>query len=775
MTYLDTPDIDYDIVAEPQQRLAVNKDLNMARQIAENTGANLFLTGKAGTGKTTFLHNLRKTSGKRIVVLAPTGVAAINANGSTIHSFFQLSFSPFIPGVGFAEDKNKYLRFAESKKKIIRSLDLLVIDEISMVRGDTLDAIDQVLRRYRDPMKPFGGVQLLLIGDLRQLSPVVKDHEWNLLSKYYNSPYFFESHALKQAGMITLELTTVYRQNDLDFVEILNAVRDNRADDEILQRLNQRYLPGFNPTDEEGYIRLTTHNRFADDYNYGRLHLLPGSSAHYQAKITGTFPESSFPADLNLQLKVGAQVMFIKNDVGEFRRFYNGMIARVESLDSESVIVRPLDGSEPITVTPMEWENTHYTIESDGSVSQNIDGVFAQLPLRLAWAITIHKSQGLTFDKAIIDASRSFAPGQAYVALSRCRTLEGMALTSPLCRSAIITDNLVSGFIDEQNRRRPDEAQIRQLAMSYFSQILSEVFDFSQLKRDFAELTRCVTEFLDPIEPGYYQKYKEMEKNLINNVVNVGEKFDRMYAHCSYNPEDIDRHLLDKIKSGCGYFIKYLLEIGNLVNHTPLVLDNKQYTKRLTTAAQHVMDDIRLKSGILGGLQEEDFTPAVYLNLKARTLVRLDAAPRPAGAVKAKEKSRKNNTYGYTSYDPASKSSKPKREKAEKEKKPKKPKGYSKIESLKLFESGKTLAAIAETRGLALSTICGHLADCVAEGRLERERLVSDSDLEKVKEIMRRGESQQREPKDVRGEAAIATSKIAVSVYMALERANAID
>lgn len=407
-----------------------NNDIELARKIIEQTGASLFLTGKAGTGKTTFLRNLRTSSRKRMVVCAPTGIAAINAGGVTLHSFFQLDFGVYIPGMK-REGKGR-VAFSKEKIRIIRGLDLLVIDEVSMVRSDLLDAVDSVLRRYRDRTLPFGGVQLLLIGDLQQLPPVVVEHERQLLEANYRSPYFFDSHALQQLDYVTIELSKVYRQSDSNFLDLLNAVRDNRADSEVLRRLNERYVPGFNPDDSEGYVRLTTHNHLANMVNDRRLAALQGEAHEFEAKVSGNFPASSYPADLKLTLKEGAQVMFIKNDTGMDRRYYNGMMGKVTTIDDEGLVVTPDDGSDPINVEPVEWENTKFVVnEETNEINEKTDGVFCQIPLKLAWSITIHKSQGLTFDRAIIDASASFSHGQTYVALSRCRTLEGMVLERP--------------------------------------------------------------------------------------------------------------------------------------------------------------------------------------------------------------------------------------------------------------------------------------------------------------------------------------------------------
>ena len=454
-----------------------NPELELAWTIIETTGANLFLTGKAGTGKTTFLKNLRKHTSKRMVVLAPTGIAAINAEGVTIHSFFQLPLSPYIPGTTFNHGENKYQKFNKVKRDILRTLDLLVIDEISMVRADLLDAVDSVMRSYRDYGKPFGGVQLLLIGDLQQLSPVIKDNEWELLKSVYDTPYFFSSKALAQASYHTVELKTVYRQQDVSFISLLNKIREKKADETTLAELNKRYIPGFTPSKDSNYIRLTTHNYQAQSVNDHELAQLQSEEHTYTAEVEGVFPETSYPADKQLVLKQGAQVMFIKNDPE--KRFFNGMIGEVVSLDSNSIVVKSKESGEAFSLEKAEWANCKYTIDNETKeIKETVEGVFRQYPLRLAWAITIHKSQGLTFDHAIIDISHSFAHGQAYVALSRCRTLEGIILSAPLQREAIIADSVVDTFVGNIDKYTPSEATVSMLQQKYMIQVLDELFDF---------------------------------------------------------------------------------------------------------------------------------------------------------------------------------------------------------------------------------------------------------------------------------------------------------
>ena len=383
-----------------------NNALNTAWEFVEKTGKSVFLTGKAGTGKTTFLRKVVEESRKRVVVVAPTGIAAINAGGVTIHSFFQLPLHPFIPG---AKIESKFA-FSKEKRSIIKTMDLLIIDEISMVRSDLLEAVDSVLRRFRNRFKPFGGVQLLMIGDLQQLTPVITDEEFQLLAPYYSSPYFFGSRALSQIDYVTIELKEVYRQQDEAFISILNSVRCGRPSPDVIRALNQRYDPNFIPSSDEGYIRLTTHNNIANSYNEQQLDMIDEPIHCFDAVIDGNFPEYSYPTEARLELKVGAQVMFVKNDPSAERRYFNGKIGVVTDFYEEYILVQCPGDDEKIAVEPLEWENCRYVInEQTQEMETEVVGIFKQYPLRLAWAITIHKSQGLTFDKAIIDAASSFA------------------------------------------------------------------------------------------------------------------------------------------------------------------------------------------------------------------------------------------------------------------------------------------------------------------------------------------------------------------------------
>lgn len=421
-----------------------NPELELANTLIGQTSTNIFLTGKAGTGKTTFLRSLMKESPKRMIVLAPTGIAAINAGGMTIHSFFQLPFAPYIPGTAFGGDAKYRFRFGREKLHIMQSIDLLVIDEISMVRADLLDAIDDVLRRFRKNEKPFGGVQLLLIGDIQQLPPVTKNDEWKMLSEYYDSPYFFSSKALSQTTFCTIELKKVYRQSDTRFLELLNAIRENRCTEKDIAMLNSRFIPENKTTNDKGYIRLTTHNQQAQQINNKKINDLPTPSYTFKAKIEGNFPEYSYPTEPELKLKEGAQVMFVKNDISGEHRYANGTIGRITRLSNQHIEVTVDETGVVIDLQEAEWANTRYKLDEETKeIIEETEGTFTQYPLKLAWAITVHKSQGLTFDKAIIDVSSAFTHGQTYVALSRCRTLEGMILSAPITSEAVISDKII--------------------------------------------------------------------------------------------------------------------------------------------------------------------------------------------------------------------------------------------------------------------------------------------------------------------------------------------
>lgn len=598
-----------------------NRELELARQFIEQTDTNVFLTGKAGTGKTTFLKQLRKDSPKRMVVVAPTGVAAINAGGVTIHSFFQLPLSPYVPGMQFSESGRKQYSFSKEKKNILRSLDLLVIDEISMVRADLLDAIDSVLRRYKDHTRPFGGVQLLMIGDLQQLSPVVKESEVHLLKPHYETFYFFGSHALKQSRYVTIELKTIYRQTDEQFVRILNAIRERRTDNQLLSRLNERYIPGFKAEDADGYIRLTTHNHTAQQYNDQRLAALPTPAFTFKAEVKGNFNEALYPADALLTLKKGAQVMFIRNDESGQGRYYNGKIGHVQTVTASNIVVRCDDGAA-FNVEPSEWANSRYTLdEATKEIREEVEGTFRQYPLRLAWAITIHKSQGLTFEKAVIDAAASFAHGQVYVALSRCKTLEGLVLASPVTASAIISDDAVADFMHIGATLTHEATQrLGQLQYDYFYKLLDELFSFQYLRRDFDQTHRLLDEYFYRLYPALLGQYKEKEKLFREQLADVADKFRQQYTALMQQSADYttNAHLQERIGKAAAYFHQKLDNLMlELLQTTKVETDNQTIRKRMDEAVFNLRESFYLKRELMRHFTTHPFNANDYLQAKA--------------------------------------------------------------------------------------------------------------------------------------------------------------
>lgn len=597
----------------------VNAQAKLARVIIEETNTNLFLTGKAGTGKTTFLHRLRADSPKRMVVLAPTGIAAINAKGVTIHSFFQLSPAPYIAGV--SSEKQHGFSMRASKIELICSLDLLVIDEVSMVRADLLDEIDAVLKRVRRSTLPFGGLQLLLIGDMHQLAPVVTDGEWELLRNHYETPYFFSSKALRESSYVAVELDTVYRQTDEGFLSLLNSVRAGNTSSQVLEALNMRYLPQFSPSMEDGYIQLCTHNWQAQKINQEALSSLRGEEHTYTARIKGKFPDYSFPTDNVLQLKVGAQVMFVKND--SEKKYFNGMLGRVVEMSATRLVVQPKSSESipSIEVKPEEWKNTRFGIDEETKeIKEIVDGTFVQYPLKLAWAITIHKSQGLTFDRVMIDASRSFAHGQTYVALSRCRTLEGIVLTSLIPANAIINDPCIERFNEEMRLHQVDHEQLVALKHRYALQLIEELFCFEKECKYFARMAELMQKYLYTTYPKTIEQFVQSLRNFNLEVMSVAARFrvqyQRLVASSKGNLDD--EALQERMKKGSYYFTQKLQSVVHLVGLTELEIDNAKVRKDMLVARKGLLGQLHIHVELLQIVAQQGFDSERYLKDRAR-------------------------------------------------------------------------------------------------------------------------------------------------------------
>ena len=581
--------------------------VDVALQILRSTDMHLFLTGKAGTGKTTFLLNLEKKLSKRMVVLAPTGIAAINAHGMTIHSFFQLPFTPYIPGYEFKKEQN--YKIGKNKLKLINSIDLLVIDEISMVRADLLDAVDTELRRIRKNERPFGGIQLLMIGDLQQLPPVVNDTTWAILRQYYETPYFFSSKVLTKASFLTVELDKVYRQSDDYFLSILNKIRDGKNDAETLSEINCRYIPNFRPAREEGYIQLMTHNEQVTTINNECLDDLPGEKSHFGAVIKGKFPESSFPTEQNLILKIGAQIMFVKNDVN--KRFFNGMIGMIVDILEDKILVSPKGKhSTVIEVVPEEWTNVKYALDKEThEIVEVLEGTFTQYPVKLAWAITVHKSQGLTFDKVIIDVSSSFSHGQTYVALSRCKTLEGIVLSNPIPASAIISDNVIKKFTEEALQRTLNESKLSDLQKSYHLRILTDVFSFEKERIGLSSLHHFFEVNLYNVYPETVSIYAKLLRKFDLHVILVAHRFHKQceILISKNHSLEISDYLQERINKGSTYFIDYLAEIEEILGCTNVELDNAVLQKRFSAMYNEMKMEVSMHKQLLEHVIQEGF------------------------------------------------------------------------------------------------------------------------------------------------------------------------
>lgn len=585
-----------------------NVALDLAIEYIQNTDKHIFLTGKAGTGKTTFLHHIKRSCPKRFIITAPTGVAAMNAGGVTLHSFFQIPFSPYVPGQTLPN-----LRIQRNKIDIIKSLHLLVIDEISMVRADVLDCIDAVLRRYRTEDKPFGGVQLLMMGDLHQLPPIVNKNEWAILNRYYQSQYFFSSQALSQSGMISIELQTIYRQKDQRFIKILNHIRDNQLSEELLTELNRRYIPDFAPDHLEECITLTTHTRAADQINYDNLHALMGPAHTLKAEVTDHFPDANYPTDRELVLKVDAQVMFVRNDTSSEKRYFNGKIGKVVAIESDLIVVQCPGESTPIQVEPVTWRNISFSLDADKKIIEHELGTFTQYPLRLAWAITIHKSQGLSFDHAIIDAQSAFTHGQVYVALSRCTSLQGLVLSTPIASSAIKIDPVIVDYTRKMRQCVPSEQQLNLDKDKYYRNLVLQCFSFSSIAAPLKKLRRFLAENASNIPVASVESFHKIDSSFAADIMTVAEKFQRQLATLLTQTEHPSQNttLAERIDKARSYFTMKLQQgILEWMNQFDVDLDNKALKSQLEKINASLYRNLQIKLAALNSCARGFSVPA---------------------------------------------------------------------------------------------------------------------------------------------------------------------
>jgi hypothetical protein len=763
-----------------------NPQLELAFEYVRNTGKNIFLTGKAGTGKTTFLHQIKEEGPKRMVVTAPTGVAAINAGGMTLHSFFQLPLGLHLPGT--SREVNNQRRFSRDKIQLLRTLDLLVIDEISMVRADLLDAVDDVLRRYREESRAFGGVQLLMIGDLHQLPPVIKPEEWELLRPHYETPYFFGSLSLQRTDMVAIELKNIFRQSDRRFIDLLDKVRNNQIDTGVLEMLNSRYVPGFHPDLQDAYITLTSHNTSSYDLNAQRLESLAEGLRTFKAKIVGEFPETAYPTEETLEFKKGAQVMFVRNDLSPEKRYFNGKIGKITRFAGDEIFVRCKDEREDIAVAPVEWQNIRYSIDEETKeIKEDVLGTFTQYPLKLAWAITIHKSQGLTFDRVIIDARSAFAHGQVYVALSRCRSFEGIVLSSRINPSSVKTDLVVKAYTEKTARNAPNEAHLRQSKREYQETLVRELFDFRAMNSHLQGLSRLFQEHSSALSAEGLSQFNTLLAKTGAEVLLIAQKFVPQLQTYFSQPElpAENESLRERLRKAGGYFSSKLnSEFLAAVKRINLITDDKAMLKRAGQHLQNLEKEVLIKHACFVACQtgfsvsgyiraktnaELDFRegkdvrstavdvpkdtphPDLYKRLlewrnvmaeeldralhevlptrSLQELVRLLPMDRASlkkipGIGKGKLKRFGADLLGIVGKYCAERSilAKP----------PEASKLNTKQVSFDLYKSGKTVAEIAAARNLAVSTIEGHLAYFIARRELDISEFLSKEQVDEI-------------------------------------------
>jgi hypothetical protein len=732
-----------------------NPDFQLAARFVNQTGRSLFLTGKAGTGKTTFLQYIRDNSFKKLAVVAPTGVAAINAGGTTMHSFFQLPFGPYIPAPRYGwnadrsgiNDPNSLLsgiRFNASKRELLQELELLIIDEISMVRADMLDAMDTILRHFRhQPQQSFGGVQVLYIGDLFQLPPVVSRDEWLLLKEYYNSPFFFDAKVIQEQPPIFLELKKIYRQQEATFIGILNNIRNNIITSDDLEKLHDHYQPDFTPPRDSNYITLTSHNARAEQINQAELGRLRGKLHAFEATVTGEFSDKAFPAEKNLQLKEGAQIMLIKNDKGESRRYFNGKIGTIKAITGDKITI--LFPNEPgeLVLEKETWKNIRYQYDREkDKIEEEELGSFSQYPIRLAWAITIHKSQGLTFDKAVIDAGQSFAPGQVYVALSRLRTIDGLVLQSRIHPSSISTDPRVISYTNSRQTDGEILGYLQEEQQNYIRDSLLKAFDWSRL-----------TEALRDHQEGFDHRQIPGKEDAINLTISwldasirqqdTAHKFARQLDQLLYTAQhDGYRQLQERMQAAAAWFIRSLEDdqLQPLQKHMEEIKIRKKSKKyhaelqdlktMITRKKQRLEEALALVDGLEKGIAPEQLLSDLQ-NAKA-SAIGTDSTKTVADGSNAGAQSKdaaQSNVHANSSTTAKSNAGGRRTTAA----KTKAPKGETHRISLHLYKAGIPVTEIASRRGLALTTVEGHLASFIATGELDIKELVSEDKIEFIR------------------------------------------
>lgn len=729
--------------------------LELAAHFVNSTNSPIFLTGKAGSGKTTFLRNLGTFTHKTFAIVAPTGIAALHAKGVTIHSQFLLPLGSFLPTNepegNFGNQGNLFTQFSlrrkhplnAARRQVLSAIDLLVIDEVSMLRADILDAIDFRLKSVRGNYdQPFGGIQILFIGDLFQLPPIVRDHEWQVLSKFYNSMHFFEAHCLKNSGLVYLELDKIFRQKDEQFIQVLNHLRDNCATQSDIKLLNDHFKTEEEIRNLEDTVIITTHNYKAEAQNQKELNELKEKSHFFEAIIEKDFPESLFPIPKTLELKEGAQIMFIKNDSSGNGEYYNGKMAKVKSIENGEIKVILAENKINYTLKREIWENKRYVVNNTTKeLEEEVIGTFEHFPIKLAWAVTVHKSQGLTFDKAIIDVGQAFAPGQVYVALSRLRGLDGLTLRTKIQNNIIYSDHDVVGFTQKTSLQEPLESLLKKHQMRYVEKLLIETFDFSLI-------TKAIKYFLNDTESSFEFEDVEMRSAIpkileaINQESDNTIKFQRQLIQLLASGEN--EKLSERLQKGSNYYQSFLItEWRNLLNHSAEVERFSKTKKYLDGLSQIELSLIKKLTGIKkitalipAILQGKETGKMNVLNEEIKTL-------RISYVQQAKESAINNPKF--------LKSKTGKKKKDDDGPSLKRVKGETYEITYNMSDDGASIEEIAIQRSLAESTIKGHLAKGIQEGRISLFTHMDEDTFKKVAEIIKKydadlGRIRQEEP-----------------------------
>lgn len=721
----------------------IQSPADFTERFINQTNHSVFLTGKAGTGKTTLLKKIIESTHKNTVVVAPTGIAALNAGGVTIHSFFQMPFGGFIPDFGqppFVGQRTQFntkttiqsgFNINKRRISIFLKLELLIIDEVSMLRSDLLDAMDFRLRKIRRNDTPFGGVQVLFIGDLMQLPPIVKREEKNVLDKYYNGSFFFHAKAIQEQPPLYIELDKIFRQNDPEFISLLNNLRNNHISDENVELLNNYVKPDFDATEHEGYITLTTHNAKADEINDKALRALSGSTTNYDAQITKKFPEHIYPIPKTMELKVGAQVMFIKNDMSHERRYYNGKIGRVTALHPDEIRVTFPEENLTISVEPYEWENVKFSLdEKSGEIKEEVIGTFVHFPLKLAWAITVHKSQGLTFEKAVLDLSNVFAPGQAYVGLSRLVSLKGLVLTSPIRLNGLRSEQAV---VEYAKNKADEKLLTRKLELGtviYLQNKLQKTFNWEAMVSKWLALEAAHKSAGPRSEMAKNKAWFEDQINALMSTLAPAKKFrSQLVRICQPDKMDIDL-LHERYEAAYNYFIKILepvfrgnikklLLLGKKSNVKQYVEDLGELDDLLTDVILDLKKSRKLVQNLYNGkeLTKENVWDDQIRNFKI------------AKVQVVKDEVRRENPMLGELEDFISE-----KKVAKKRNKTKEPKVSTFDKTFALFEKGNSVKEIADQRVLTEGTIYKHLGRLVRDEKIELDEVLDQEKIEILKD-----------------------------------------